>query len=88
MTTAIIEGATRRTMRRGKYRSQSRPSSTSHLHRQLVVLSLQQLVPEPCDRRHLQDVVQRRDVFVVGQHQDLQHIYFADVTADVERIPT
>lgn len=75
-------------MRWGKHRSQSRPSATSHLYCQLVVLRLQQLVPEPRDRRRLQDVVQRRYVFVVGHHQNFQHIYFADVTADVKRIQT
>lgn len=57
----------------------------SHLHRQLVMLRLQQLVAEPRDRRRLQDVVQGRDVLVVGHHQDFQHVDFADVTADVER---
>lgn len=59
-------------------------SLTAHLHRQPVVLRLQQLVPQPRDGRRLQDVVQRRNVFVVGRHQNFQHVYFADVTVDAE----
>lgn len=50
------------------------------------MLRFQQLVTETWDSCGLQNIIQRRNIFVISRHKNLKHIHFADVTVGTEEL--